>query len=195
MHPWIVGIKDWSMWRGPVLQTVCLSSMQGNKHNIKVYTEMSNCSVRTKVLQVFFFKNLNSAKKKQLELLRASGIRLKNRSRWGEIFVKFFVKGCVPICACCPGYTGKKLRNTNKLCEKWHSLGVRGWFPHKQYVLQESFLSPKLKDVFSKLLACAFPSAQLTWADMARHSLERFPVSVLVSSSAMSAEQFGTFLV
>lgn len=57
--------------------------MQGNKHNTKVHTAMSNCSVRTKVLQAFFLY-LNSAKKKQLELLRASGIRLKNRSRWGE---------------------------------------------------------------------------------------------------------------
>lgn len=44
----------------------------------------------------------NSAKKKQLELLRASGIWLKNRSRWGQIFVKLFVKGCVSICAVCP---------------------------------------------------------------------------------------------
>lgn len=141
------------------------------------------------------FLNLNSAKKKQIEWLRASSLRLKDRSRWSEIFVKFFVKGCVSICACYPGHTRRKLRNTNKLCEKLHFLGLRGWFPHKQHVLQESFLSPKLKDVFSKLLDCAFPSAQLMRADMACHSLEQFPVSVQVSSYAMSAEQFGTFLV
>lgn len=152
------------MWKGPTFQTVCLSNMQGNKHIIKVPTEMPNGSVRTKLLQVllFLFLNLNCAKKKHLKLMRVSGIRLKDRFRWGEIFVKFFVKGCVSICACCPGHTGKKLRNTNKLCEKLHSLGLRGWFPHKQHVLQESFLRPKLKDVFSKLLACSFPSAQLT---------------------------------
>lgn len=105
-HPSIVRINVWSLQRSPALQSQYLSSTQGTKHD----TEMSNCSARAKLLQngdfgdfffflfglvlcfgwgffvrgllVGLFVYLNSEKKKQPQLLRASGICLNNRTRW-----------------------------------------------------------------------------------------------------------------
>lgn len=52
---------------------------------MKVHTVMSNCSVRAKLLQTSFsFFYLNNEKKKQPELLKASGIMLNNRARRAE---------------------------------------------------------------------------------------------------------------